>query len=349
MSYLSRRQFIGVATGLVVAGSGLAVPARAMTIKPRSSWTSEPPTGPLSSEDVRFLIVHHSASHNGHSSEDVPAILRSWYAFHTGPEKGWPDIAYNFIIDSEGGVWEGRQGSLDGPVAGSATGGNQGYTQLVCLIGDYNSASPTQDSLDSLVALLAWLADRYEVSTAPGAEVTFTSRGSNKWPEGTEVTTPTITGHRTMSQTTCPGDNLYPYVSGSLTADVEALRGGSPLPTAPSTTTTSPTTTTTAAPTTTTVPTATTVPPKTTTTAAAPPTSAPQAATATSSTVTTIRVETTSTSSTTTLPAPTTSAPLALAAGPAWSGAPLAALGAAGALVVTGAGLLLWRSRRMGR
>lgn len=130
------------------------------------------------------MLVHHSASRNGHSTADAPGILRSFYDYHTGPEKGWNDIAYNFLIDAGGGIWEGRSGSLDGPVAGDATGGNQGFTQLVCLIGDYNVAQPSNASLSSLVSLLAWLADRYEVATSPGSTVSFTSRGSNKWPSG---------------------------------------------------------------------------------------------------------------------------------------------------------------------
>jgi hypothetical protein len=201
------------------------LPPAGLTINPRSTWaTSHPPRGALDVEDVRFLLVHHSASRNGHTAEDVPGILREWYDFHTGPQRGWSDIAYNFIVDSEGGIWEGREGSLAGAVAGDATGGNQGFSQLVCVIGDYSEERPTPESLESLARMLGWLADKHGVSTSPGSQVSFTSRGSNLWPAGAEVTTPTITGHRRMSKTTCPGDNLFSYVAGGLMADVEALR-----------------------------------------------------------------------------------------------------------------------------
>jgi hypothetical protein len=154
----------------------------------------------------------------------VPGILRSFYDFHTSEEKGWGDIAYNFLIDSAGGVWEGRSGSLLGPVAGDATGGNQGFSQLVCVIGDFNVVTPTKESMTALVALLAWLSNRHGLDTAPGATVDFTSRGSNLWAVGALVTTPTITGHRTMSRTTCPGSNLNDYVTGPLMADVTTAR-----------------------------------------------------------------------------------------------------------------------------
>lgn len=175
-------------------------------------------------DDVRFLVVHHSASRNGHTGKEVPHILKDFYDLHTSPEKGWADIAYNFVIDSDGGVWEGRAGSLLGPVAGDATGGNQGFSQLVCLIGDYGEVEPRKASLNSLVLLLAWLAGRYRIETTPGSVATFTSRGSSLWPAGAIVTTPTITGHRTMSDTSCPGDALNRYVVGSLLADVHARR-----------------------------------------------------------------------------------------------------------------------------
>jgi hypothetical protein len=335
LTRLTRRKFIRAAAGLAVTANGLALPARGLTINPRSSWAVDrPPKGPLSGEDVRFLLVHHSASRNGHTSADAPAILRSFYDYHTSAEKGWDDIAYNFLIDADGGIWEGRAGSLAGPVAGDATGGNQGFSQLVCIIGDYNAVQPSAASLTSLVSVLAWLADRYGVSTAPGAEITFTSRGSNKHPAGTTVTSPTITGHREMSQTTCPGDNLNAYVVGALRAHVEAARGGStapPPPPPPATTTTTSTTTSTT--TTTTVPPTTTVPSSTT---LRPSTTLPQPST------------TAGIAATTAPASPSTTIPVAVEAETAApSGSPVGILATAGALVATGAGLLLWRYRRI--
>ena len=332
----TRRELLTAATGLALVGQ--ARPAAGLTINPRSSWaTDRPPKGPLSSEDVRFLLVHHSASRNGHTGADTPGILRSFYDFHTG-ERGWNDIAYNFLIDADGGIWEGRAGSLSGPVAGDATGGNQGFSQLVCIIGDYNAISPTQKSLDSLLGMLAWLADRYGVSTAPGSEVSFVSRGSNRWAAGTTVTTPTITGHRTMSQTTCPGDHLYSYVAAGLTGDVDRVRGGSAG--APPSTTAPPTA---AAPTT-----------------SAPATTTPTTTKPTTTTTTTTSTTTTTTSSTTTT-LPTTSTSIAPAASTPPTTAPSLASGAveeaeispwlltgAGATVAVGAGLLVWRQRRLG-
>jgi hypothetical protein len=241
LASFTRRQLLRAAVGLDFAGSGLHRSVVPPAIHPRDEWASDrPPKGPLAEEDVRFLIVHHSASHNGHTGSEAPAILRSFYDFHTS-ERGWNDIAYNFLIDSDGGIWEGREGSLEGPVAGDATGGNQGFTQLVCLIGDYSTAQPSLAALTALVSLLAWLAERYDIATTTGSEVSFESRGSNRHSAGSEVSTPTITGHRTMSRTNCPGDNLNAYVVNGLMGEVDAMR----IAAFASTTTASPATTTT--------------------------------------------------------------------------------------------------------
>ena len=245
MVEITRRRLLAIAAGPIIPFPQQTSGATPQ-INPRSTWAIDRPArGPLEEEEVRFLLVHHTASGNGHSVDEVPDLLRGIYDFHTGPERVWNDIAYNFLIDAGGGIWEGRSGSLAGPVAGDANGGNQGFSQLVCLIGDFDTAQPSPASLDSLVDLLAWLADRYQVATEPGSQVTFSSRGSNLWASGAQVSTQTITGHRTMSQTSCPGSNLNSYVTGDLMANVSEARRAAVAGEAPSSTTTTTTTTTT--------------------------------------------------------------------------------------------------------
>ncbi len=195
-------------------------------IAPRSAWAADRPvTGPIEAEeDVRFLLVHHTASTNDYGEDQVVDQIRDFYAFHTGPEKGWPDVAYNFFVDRFGGIWEARAGSIDGPVRGDATGGSQGFALLCSLIGDHAQAPVTEEARASMVALLAWLAERHGIDTEPGAVVDFISRGSNRWPEGAEVRAATISGHRDMSQTSCPGDFGYDLVTLDLPRAVSDRR-----------------------------------------------------------------------------------------------------------------------------
>lgn len=195
-----------------------------LSIFPRDAWGADlPAKGPILRETPKFLLVHHTASSNAYT--DPIAVMRSTYFFHTGPDptKGWPDVAYEFFVGKDGGVWEGRHGALAGPVQANATGGSQGFAQLVCLLGDFTSVMPTHAAQVSLLKVLAWLADRYQISTEPGATATFVSRGSQRYPAGTVVTTPTIAPHRQMSFTACPGNTFAPAVTG-LTPAVHLTR-----------------------------------------------------------------------------------------------------------------------------
>lgn len=250
-------------------------PEAGLAIHPRSDWADRDPVGPLEAEapgDVRVLLVHHSVNDNTYAASDVPGMLRSIFGFHTGSDKGWPDVAYNFFVDRFGGVWEGRAGSLTSPVKGDATGGSQGFAQLCCFLGDHRTEPPSPQAQDAMILLLGRLAGQYGIDVTAGATTTFTSRGSNLFPAGTSITTPTIAGHRDMTATECPGDAAYALVTGRFRQEV-AL--GVPAPSPPPTTTAPPppTTTTTPPTTPTTPPTTTTTPP---TTSTAPSTTAPE-------------------------------------------------------------------------
>ena len=62
---------------------------------------------------------------------------------------------------------------------------------------------------NSLVRLLAHLAHRYDLSTWKDARAQFISRGSDRWKAGSFIETPTISGHRDMTYTACPGKAAY--------------------------------------------------------------------------------------------------------------------------------------------
>jgi hypothetical protein len=115
-----------------------------LQIRPRASWGADlPPKGPLSAEDSRFILIHHTASPN--DGRDPRQLVRATYGYHAGP-KGWPDICYNFMVGHDGSVWEARAGSLAGPIVADATGGSQGYGQLICDRRLLQRHSPTGDA-----------------------------------------------------------------------------------------------------------------------------------------------------------------------------------------------------------
>jgi hypothetical protein len=169
-------------------------------------------------EDVKFLIVHHTAGPTVYSPSQVPQLLRNIVQFHQSSTKNWPDTCYNFFVDQHGGVWEGRTGSLERPVRADATGGSQGFAQLVCLVGNFEEEQPSSEMLESLARLLGWLSRLYDIELFQNKRVTFVSRGSNKHARGTKVRARPISGHRDMSFTACPGKNVYPLLAHSIPA-----------------------------------------------------------------------------------------------------------------------------------
>lgn len=197
-----------------------------LAIYPRWVWGADlPPKRAIGIEDPKFLLIHHTETPNNYAS--ARDLIRSIYAWHTSAAKGWADVCYQFFIGRDGDVWEGRAGSLARPTIADATGGSQGFGQLVCLLGSFTNVAPTPAALDSLVKLLAWLGPRYGIDTTPGATTSFVSRGSNKWKAGVTITTPTIAGHRDMSYTDCPGNQLYaliPDIRQRVPAQVDAWR-----------------------------------------------------------------------------------------------------------------------------
>ncbi|MFW2380978.1 MAG: N-acetylmuramoyl-L-alanine amidase [Acidimicrobiales bacterium] len=260
---MSRRALIAGVAGL--AAYGLPAPAaaqylsrvarrqNAFEIRPRSDWagTDRPPKSEPIPEDVQLLVVHHTLiPGNGYREDQVAKLFRDIYDFHTGPEKGWPDIAYNFMVDQFGGIWEAREGSLDGPVRGSATGGNQGFSQLCCFMGDLSNQPPTEEATAAMAWLLAQLADRYDIDTSPGATVTLESLGSTRFAPGEEMTLSTMSGHRDVSLTACPGDAGYAFLQQTLPGLVNAQRSEIAEPTTTTTTTVPSTVATTTPPTT---------------------------------------------------------------------------------------------------
>jgi hypothetical protein len=75
-------------------------------IIPRSGWGADETkrTSDRTFAPIQKLIVHHSATA---VTADPAADIRSIYKFHI-EGRDWADIAYNFVIDQSGRIYEGR-------------------------------------------------------------------------------------------------------------------------------------------------------------------------------------------------------------------------------------------------
>lgn len=165
--------------------------------------------GNLSYTTVTHLIVHHTFSPSGPINGDWAAAVRSVWNFHVF-SNGWADIGYNYLIDQNGVIYEGRSGGDN--VTGAHFSGVNGGTMGVVVIGDFTSATPPAAALNSLKKILAWKADQRGIDPAGQSRHASSNLMLNN-----------ISGHRDgPGATACPGNAFYPLLP-NLRTDVKSL------------------------------------------------------------------------------------------------------------------------------
>ena len=125
----------------------------------------------------------------------APARLRQHQRFHQS--RGWPDLAYHFMIDAAGNVYEGR------PVEAVGDTGTEydptGHL-LICCEGNFDEQELPPAQYGALIRMVAWGVAEYGVDPA------------------------SVQGHRDVAATSCPGDRLYgPISDGTLAGAVTAV------------------------------------------------------------------------------------------------------------------------------
>jgi len=154
-------------------------------------------------ETVTHIIIHHTDTPN--SDTDWAARIRAIYLYHVNPPpdgRGWNDIGYNYLVDPNGVLYEGRYGG-DDVIGAHASGYNDG-TMGVAFLGSYGGGTfggnthPSQAMLNSAEKLLAWKCDQRNINPL----------GSG--PDNDGAVYPYICGHRDVDPgNICPGGNLY--------------------------------------------------------------------------------------------------------------------------------------------
>lgn len=126
-------------------------------IQPRAAWGAGPwrCSGSPSEAPLVNAIVHHTASGNSYTQSEVDDVLQGIYYYHT-ETLGWCDIAYNFLVDRFGGMWEGRTGSLSGPVIGGHAKGFNTGSVGVSVIGNYDGVTLPSATFTGLRQVLGW-------------------------------------------------------------------------------------------------------------------------------------------------------------------------------------------------
>ncbi|WP_374457854.1 FG-GAP-like repeat-containing protein [Nocardioides sp.] len=172
------------------------------TIYSRAQWGADESirnAKSLSYGTISGGFVHHTVNANDYTEAQVPAIIRSIYAYHV-KSRGWSDIGYNFLVDRFGRIWEGRYGGIDKPVVGAHTLNYNQYSFAMSAIGNFETAQPTDVMLRAYGQLFAWKLSLHGVNPASTAQ----KIGSK--------TFAAINGHRDAGSTACPGKYLYAQI-----------------------------------------------------------------------------------------------------------------------------------------
>jgi hypothetical protein len=174
---------------------------------------------------LKAATLHHTADSNNYSADQVPAIMRSIYRYHT-VSRGWGDIGYNVIVDKFGRLWEGRHGGLARAAIGAHAGGFNTGTFGVSMLGNYETATAPQPMIDSVAAIIAWKFSLFNIDPLGNTRLTSGGGGTAKYAAGTAVTLPTIFGHRDVGSTACPGQYGYAQL-GPIRQKAAGLLAGS--------------------------------------------------------------------------------------------------------------------------
>lgn len=151
-----------------------------LAVIPKTAWGAAPVVGTFVEHQITRITVHHSGSLL-QDNQNAPQRMRDHQAYHQA-DQGWPDLAYHYVVDRNGHVYEGRPVWAVGDT-------NTDYDPtghfLICCEGEFNNQTPTPDQLEAAAGLAAWASARFGVGVD------------------------TVIGHRDVASTSCPGDTLY--------------------------------------------------------------------------------------------------------------------------------------------
>lgn len=185
----------------------------------RACWGARAPNcGITQMGGLSRAIIHHTAGSGDYSSnfETSKAVMRNVQNYHMSLS-GWCDIAYHFLVNAAGNVFEGRSGAMTGLPRGTHDGCNAnsfGFTALGYYHPPYNQAF-TSASRNALEAVIAW---RMPSAWSPYGSGTYCSRSVGF-----------MDGHYRVSSTACPGDVIIPQLQG-MRDGVNARKNPAPAP-----------------------------------------------------------------------------------------------------------------------
>jgi SpoIID/LytB domain protein len=196
-----------------VAASTVSAPMPA--IISRSQWGADESlsrSGPKIAPTIKAAFIHHTASQSNYTPEEAPAQMRNLYTYFTKGLK-YSDMAYNFIVDRFGRLYEGRGGGVDKAVVGGHTAGFNDETFAISALGNFQKFKPNDPEMlamvDSVSSLLAWkLSMNHRDPNGQTTLVSDSDAGTSNYKPGVTATASVVGGHGDIGSTSCPGKFL---------------------------------------------------------------------------------------------------------------------------------------------
>lgn len=160
-----------------------------MDIVTRTEWGARPARGRSTfSKAPNGVFLHYTAAEwdRTDSPKDSYDRVRRIEAFHMGPSRGWNSIAYSFLYDRHGQIFEGRGWG----VQGAHTVGFNSTAHAFCFLG--TDKEGRDDLTDDGRAAVSWLI----------------REAFRRYPEGKRVR-----GHGDVNPTACPGAELRAFIA----------------------------------------------------------------------------------------------------------------------------------------
>ena len=193
---------------VAAATVGAAMPV----IISRAEWGADESlrgAGPTYSGTIKASFIHHTVTRNTYTPEEAAQQVRNLYAWFT---KGlrYSDMAYNFIVDRFGRLYEGRAGGMDRAVIGGHTAGFNNETFAVSALGNFQKLNPPPEQVaamnESIAALIAWkLALNHRDPNGQVDLVSDSASGTSRYQPGQVARALVVGGHRDIGSTKCPG------------------------------------------------------------------------------------------------------------------------------------------------
>lgn len=119
----------------------------------RRGWLAQPPFAEYEDrkEPAKFVIIAHSATEDATTQSDNILLVRLIQQFHIESRK-WNDIGYNFLIGSDGNVYEGRGWTA----RGAHTYGFNQYSLGIAFVGTFINKLPPKVALNHAKQLIAY-------------------------------------------------------------------------------------------------------------------------------------------------------------------------------------------------